>query len=437
MAAIPPTILVIIGITGDLSVRKLLPAIEKITSLGAAPGNLKVVGITRQNISSHEVLKKVSGKTDFLDKNLEMYRMNLADESDYSNLQKHLKNLQKNIGQNTQTLFYLSVPPQISHSIITFLGSAGFGENKNTKLLLEKPFGVDLESAIELVAHVEKYFTEDQIYRIDHYLAKEMTQNLVVFRRGNSLIKRTWNRDFIESIEIIASEKIGIEGRAEFYEQTGALRDLLQSHLLQLAALVLADFPTTDWSTVPRQRLEALTHIKTPQNIERDAKRAQYDGYRDEVSNAKTLVETFVSVRLFSDSPRWQDVPITLVSGKSLPEKTTEIRIKYRQDTADEANTLVLHIQPNEGLEFDMWAKKPGYDRVLQKLPLGFSYGAHFTELPEAYERVLLDAMKSDNSLFTRSQEVIETWRILDPIQKYWDMQDSIETYEKGSMPSF
>ncbi|MDQ5932521.1 MAG: glucose-6-phosphate 1-dehydrogenase [Patescibacteria group bacterium] len=435
MTSLPPTVLVIIGITGDLSIRKLLPAIEQIASLGAAPEQLHVIGLTRRNVSPNDVLQKVSTQTTFLQQALEMFQMDFSSSDDFLLLKQRLTQLKNELGSSTQVLFYLSIPPQISHSIITLLGDHGIAQLPNTKLLLEKPFGVDLESAEELVEHIKNHFTEDQVYRIDHYLAKEMTQNLVVFRQGNSLIKQTWNKDFIESIEVLASESLGIEGRAEFYEQTGALRDLIQSHLLELAALVLADIPSSDLSDIPAQRLAALQQLKTPQDIDAAVVRAQYEGYRDEVSNPVSLVETFVSVRLFSSDPRWEGVPITLTTGKSLATKTTEIRIKYKQKHADEANTLILHIQPDEGVEFDIWAKRPGYERELQKLPLSFQYQTHFDELPEAYEKVFLDAMKSDHTLFTRSDEVLETWRILDPIQKHWEMSADIPIYPKKSLP--
>lgn len=288
----------IVGITGDLSRRKLLPAIEKIVAAGAAPRELHVIGITRREVTADEILSDIKTSTDFLKRNLEMYQMDLASPDDYVKLKSHLDSTRKEMGASTQTLFYLSVPPQISQPIITSLGTSGISRTQDTKLLLEKPFGVDLESAEELVEHVKSHFDEDQVYRIDHYLAKEMTQNVVVFRQGNSLFKRAWNNEFVESIEIIASENIGIEGRAEFYEQTGALRDVVQSHLMQLAALVLADFPSVDWSTIPEQRLRALQQLMAPQDIDRDVVRGQYAGYKDEVQNPHSVVETFVSVTL-------------------------------------------------------------------------------------------------------------------------------------------
>src|ERR1035437_2486585 len=210
-----PTILIIFGITGDLSRRYLLPAIEAIAKAKKLPEKFEIVGITRQ-------------------KNFKFFQMDIGDEKDYKKLDSHLRKIEKTFGTPTQRLFYLSVPPGVSKSIIELLGKSGLAKIKNTNLLLEKPFGVDLKNATDLARHVDKYFSPTQVYRIDHYLAKETAQNIIVFREGNSLFKKTWNKDFIESIEIIASEKIGIEGRANFYEQTGALRDFVQSHLLQL-----------------------------------------------------------------------------------------------------------------------------------------------------------------------------------------------------------
>jgi len=437
---IKPTILIIFGVTGDLSRRKLLPAIEKIAGSSIAPQMLRIVGVTRQQQTAEDVLGRVSGKIDYVREHLEVYSMSLTKLDEYIELREHLDEIEREMGEPAQRLIYLSVPPQISQPIVELLGESGIANTPHTKLLLEKPFGVDLASAKELVAQARKYFREDQLYRIDHYLAKEMTQNLVVFRQQNSLFKHTWNNQFIDSIEIVASETIGIEGRAEFYEQTGALRDLVQSHLLQLAALTLAELPESlqdgDWECVPTARLQALHDIITPSDIPAQAKRGQYASYRDEVRNPDTTVETFVALTLFSKDPRWEGVPIRLITGKALDKKTTEIRITYKRDNASEANRLILHIQPNEGVEVDLWAKRPGYDREQDKLSLNFAYSNHFTDLPEAYERVFVDAMRSDHSLFTGSDEVLETWRILDPIQKAWEMDaDDLMVYEIGTIP--
>lgn len=431
---IQPTILVIIGVTGDLSKRKLLPAVKKILQT-VTPGSLRVLGVTRNNLTPEKILGNTKNST-LLKSNFDVYQMNLTSIDDYKKLHTYLLDKEKALGVPLQKLFYLSVPPQISLPIVELLGESGIAAAPHTKLLLEKPFGVDLVSAQELIAQAKSHFAENQIYRIDHYLAKEMTQNLVVFREKNSLFRRTWNTNFIESIDILATEKIGIEGRATFYEQTGALRDLIQSHLLQLAALVLADLTFEKDRDIPQARLKALRQISTPQNIRRHVIRGQYKGYRDEVGTPHSTVETFVSLTLTSKDPRWQNVPIQLTTGKALGGKTTEIRINYRQDSADESNVLILRIQPNEGIEIELWAKEPGYDNELQKVPLKFAYDTDTTLLPEAYERVFMDAIRSDHDLFTTSDEVLETWRILDPIQKAWEMDSSdLLYYEPGVIP--
>ncbi len=429
-----PTILVIIGITGDLSKRKLLPAIEQIIKAKAAPELFRVVGVTRRSVSAKEVLGDGS-EPHYLSKYLEMYQMELTKQEDYQRLYEHLNGIEKGFGKRAQCLFYLSVPPQISQPIIAFLGKAGFAD-RDVKLLFEKPFGSDLVSAQELIKQTKKYFKEEQIYRIDHYLAKEMAQNMIVFREGNALFKRTWNKNFIESIEVIASEKIDIEGRTTFYEQTGALRDLVQSHLLQLTALTLMAVPEPgNLHEVPKLRLRALKHLHFPtgQLVGNYAKRGQYEGYRNEVGNPGSMVETYVDITLESRDPQWVGVPIRLITGKALKKKATEIRVTYKKEQDHESNELIIKLQPNEGVELGLWTKVPGYQWRLAHHALKLAFKDYFTALPEAYEQVLLDAMNSDHILFTSSEEVLETWRILSPLQQAWGMSDKdLELYERG-----
>lgn len=426
-----PTILVIVGISGDLAKRKLLPALRQIAAAGALPEKFKIVGLIRRKLTVDDVLP--SGDDAFLRDHLELFELNMAETSEYTRLAGRLTQIEDELGAKAQRLFYLAVPPQVSQPLVDALGASGLADVPDTKLLLEKPFGTDLVSAQELVDGIKQHFAEEQVYRIDHYLAKETAQNLVVFRSGNALFKRSWNNQFIERIDIIAAEKIGVEGRAGFYEQTGALRDFVQSHLLQLAALILMDLPKAgDWAAIPAQRLHALQQLSAPTNVVR----GQYNGYRAEVDSPKSLVETFVSLTFASRDPKWEGVPITLATGKALDEKSTEIRITYKQDDSGEANQLVLRIQPNEGVELYLWAKKPGYARDVQHVTLDFSYQQHFAKdaLPDAYERVFVDAMRSDRSLFTTSEEVLATWRVLDPVQQTWDMHDGdLVTYEPGS----
>lgn len=426
-----PTILVIVGISGDLAKRKLLPALTKIAQAGAFPEHFKIIGLVRRTLTLEDVLP--DGDQAFLRDHLNLYELDMTSTDDYKKLATHLQDIEAQFGAPAQRLFYLAVPPQVSQPLVECLGESGLAATPDTKLLLEKPFGTDLTSAQELVEGIKAYFKEEQVYRIDHYLAKEMAQNVVVFRSGNALFKRSWNNNFIERIDIIAAEKIGVEGRAGFYEQTGALRDFVQSHLLQLAALTLMELPSADArETIPQKRLEALRQLNAPT----DVVRGQYQGYRQEVGSPKSLVETFVSLTVTSKDPRWWGVPVTVATGKSLNEKSTEIQITFKREDLGEANQLVLRMQPNEGIELYLWAKRPGYERELQHVTLDFSYQQHFAgaELPDAYERVFLDAMRSDHSLFTTSEEVLETWRVLDPIQQHWDMHtDDLVSYKPGA----
>jgi len=432
---IQPTILVIVGISGDLARRKLLPALRQIDRAGLLPDKFRIVGQSRRRISKGDVLPP---GTKSLAQKLETYQMDLNNPHDYRQLSDHLDDIEQNFGAKAQRLFHLSVPPQVTKSIVQQLGQAGLLGPPDSKLLLEKPFGTDLASAQELIECLQKYCREEQLYRIDHYLAKDMAQNLVVFRSGNPLIRRTWNKDFIESIDIYASERIGIEGRAAFYEQTGALRDFVESHLLQLAALVLMDLPdVTAWRETPAKRLQALEALEAPHDVQSDVVRGQYDSYRDEVHNPGSEVETYVSLRLYSHDPRWRGVPITLTTGKALGDKTTEIRMRYRQQNAAHPDELVLRIEPNESVTLEFWIKQPGPDYQMEPFPLELAYDRYFGGLPDAYERVFVDAMRSEHALFTTSAEVLAAWRILAPIQHAWSMDSSdLLFYRPGRSPA-
>lgn len=430
-----PTVVIIIGITGDLAQRKLLPAIGQLAQADVLPDQFKIIGITRQADVSKDSLVPQSTNARFIREHLELLQLNVAEDSEYQRLSEYLQTIDAQFGTAAQRLFYLSIPPQVSQSIIEQLGASGLAKAPNTKLLLEKPFGVDLASAQDLVSHINKHFEPEQVYRIDHYLAKEMAQNMLVFREENALFRQTWNNTFIESILITASEQIGIEGRANFYEQTGALRDVVQSHLLQIAALTLAPDSLAD-TDVSQRRLQALKHLHFDPNtpVATLATRGQYTTYRTEVDNDDTTTETFVALTLRSDDPTWSGVPITVATGKALREKSTEVRVRYKKNGSNEANELILRLQPNEGAELHLWTKRPGYDEKVEQRALTFSYKED-ERLPEAYERVFLDAIRSDHRLFASGEEVLETWRILDPLQRAWDMSDGsdLTLYESGT----
>ena len=374
-----------------------------------------------------QLLEESLGDTRLADR-VSIVTMNLAEKHDYTRLKEEVA-----LGHDEQLVAYLSVPPMAATQIVDFMGETGLN-TPNVKILFEKPFGVDLASAREMIERTGRYYHEDQLYRIDHYLAKEMAQNIVAFRGGNALFSHIWNNNFIESIEVIASETIGIEGRALFYEQTGALRDVVQGHLMQLLALTLMDIPHDfDWQTLPDLRLKALEQLR-PVDPDR-VLRAQYAGYQEEAENPGSQTETFVSLELQSNQPRWLDVPLRLVAGKALDEKTTEVRINLKKLHEAQSNRITFKIQPNEGIRIELFIKRPGYAREFETRELGFNF-PEGEQLPDAYEQVLVDAIYGRKNLFTSSEEVARSWELLADVQQVWDMDDApLVRYEKGSSP--
>jgi glucose-6-phosphate 1-dehydrogenase len=267
-----------------------------------------------------------------------------------------------------------------------------------------------------------------------------MAQNITVFLGSNAIIRNIWNREFIEKIEIDVLERIGIEGRGEFYDPTGALRDIIQSHSLQLAALVLME-PCSDifdFEEIPRRRLAALKSLQAvaDRGLETRVIRGQYEDYRAEAGAPRSFTETFVSMELNSNDPRWKGVPIVLTTGKKLNERLTEVRVFFKPKGNEKPNVLYLRVQPREGIELEFWVKKPGYSRQLQRLPLEFSYEQHFGRLPNAYEQVLIDAMTGNHSLFAGSGEILASWKILDPIIRHWARHHKdLKMYKAGAKP--
>ncbi|HEY5695307.1 MAG TPA: glucose-6-phosphate dehydrogenase [Candidatus Saccharimonadales bacterium] len=418
------TKLLIFGITGDLSTRKLLPALHSIIASGAVK-DLQIIGVSRREVDTAKLLHDSLGNTK-LAPMVSVVSMDLAKAEEYKKLKSSIA-----LKDDEQLLVYLSVPPMASAQIVDFMGQAGIN-TPNVKLLFEKPFGVDLTSAQEVISRTAHYYNESQVYRIDHYLAKEMAQNIVAFRGGNALFSHVWNSGVIEKIEVLALEKIGIEGRAGFYEQTGALRDVLQGHLMQLLSLVLMDIPANfDWDAMPEHRLKALRQLESANP--RQAVRAQYEGYQHEVDNPGSLTETFVSLHLTSRDERWKGVPLILTTGKALNKKSTAVRVYFRKFHNAQSNCLVFKIQPDEGIEIELFTKKPGYAREFERRSLSYAYSED-EALPDAYEQVLVDAIASKKSLFTSGDEVIESWRILQPILNSWEMADQpLFIYPKGS----
>ena len=420
------TKLLVFGITGDLSTRKLLPSLNSIFH-AEERRDIQIIGVSRRDVDVKELLRSSLGSGgEALEPFVSVFSMDLANAEDYVRLKTHI-----GLKDDEQLLVYLSVPPTASAQIVDFLGQTGL-TTPNVKLLFEKPFGIDLTSARDVISRTARFYDEAQIYRIDHYLAKEMAQNIVAFRVCIALFCHVWNGTAIQKVEVVALEEIGVEGRAGFYEQTGALRDVVQGHLMQLLALVLMEIPANfDWDELPilRQRALDAIHPGDP----RQAVRAQYEGYQHEVNNIGSLTETFVSLHLKSGDERWKDVSLVLTTGKALNKKATEVRIYFRKFHDAQSNCLVFRIQPNEGIEIDLFTKKPGYERKFESQKLGFSYPED-TVLPDAYEQVLVDAISSKKSLFTSSGEVLASWRILQPVLDSWEMADQpLFIYPKGS----
>jgi glucose-6-phosphate 1-dehydrogenase len=417
-----PTALVIFGVTGDLSSRYLLPALSEICRSNDIRTHLQIIGTSRRAVLAEDILKDTSSE---LAGQFQVITMDYERTNDFHKLKERLDGLAAE-----QVIFYFALPPDAVLPVVNQLGEAGLNLPKY-KLLMEKPFGSDYQSAKQLIEQIDKYFKPEQVFRIDHYLAKEMAQNIAVFLGSNTLFRDVWNNNFIESIEIVAEEEIGVDGRERFYEQTGALRDVLQSHLLQLAALTLMEpCPDVfDFSMMQSRRSDALKQLEL---VKDSVIKGQYQGYRELIGSNQSNIDTFVSLELKSNNPAWHGVPIKLVTGKRLKQKLTEIRVYFKKSQSAQSNLLRLRVQPKEGVEIDLWVKKPGYDQQLEKLPLDFSYQQYFDRLPDAYEQVIVDAMRGRSNLFASSQEVLASWQILQPILDEWQQRRPV-IYQPGA----
>ncbi|MGH7193501.1 MAG: glucose-6-phosphate dehydrogenase, partial [Candidatus Saccharimonadales bacterium] len=304
-----------------------------------------------------------------------------------------------------------------------------------SRLLLEKPFGYDLKSAEDLIKLLSEDFKENQIYRIDHYLAKETAQNLLAFRMHNPIFVPLWSCSHIQRVHVRAFETIGIEGRAGFYEQTGALRDFVQSHLMQLLSITLMDVPADMGSQAIHEAKQKFLEGLEPADPQ-GAVRGQYDGYRSEVGNPSSDVETYAALRLRHDSERWKDTEVLLETGKGLDSKTTDITVEFKTPHERRRNSLVFRIQPDEGISLDLVVKEPGFTDRMEHAALDFRYHDTFSDRQhiDAYERVLMDAVRGDRSLFASDREVLATWRVLQPVLDVWQSSgDGLAGYPLGS----
>lgn len=451
-----PTVLVIFGSTGNLVQKKLMPALYHLERAGVMPVNYKIICIARQKTAT---TTSITAKIDSVLKGqkhplnrtilkkllvrMQVLHMDSTKKTDFVHLKEQLNQIDIKTGINHQRLYYLAIPPDIFGTVIENL--AAYKLNKETRaasrILIEKPFGTDLSSAQALITHIDQFFAEHQVYRIDHYLAKETAQNILTFRHSNPLIEDVWGRQFIDHIQITAAETIDIEGRANFYEGMGALRDLVQSHLLQLMALTLMEVPDQlSAEAIHNEKLAVLRAIKPikPSHVSELVVRGQYDSYKQEAGTQSSSVETYVALQLEVANSRWGGVPILLRTGKALADKRTEIHLvfKDRSRRNAEPNILTIRIQPNEGIAVMLQAKKPGFKHELQPVHMNFSYQSSFTDWqPDAYERVLVDAMQGDQTLFASSEEVLACWQVIQPILDSWQRHSKAQpkTYKKGS----
>ncbi len=465
-ASVPPLptadscLLIIFGASGDLTKRKLVPALYDLACAGCMAPDFEVLGISRTEMSDdffrdamHESAIKSHDTRSFTDtcwgsfaERLHYMSGDINNPAFYGKLAAKLGEMTKN-GSSPNYLFYVSTSASLAGPLVKGLGAAGLNKREKgwTRIVLEKPFGHDLESAHALNETVAEIFDESQVYRIDHYLGKETVQNMLVFRFGNSIFEPVWNRNYIEYVEITAAEPLGVEKRGAFYEETGALRDMMANHLLQLLSLTAMEPPVAfDADSVREQKVNVLRSVRpmSLQEIAHRVVRGQYSAgaingqpvpaYRDEPNvNPKSHTETFVAVEFYVDNWRWAGVPFFIRTGKRLPRHVTEIRIHFKRTpqalfagTSDEQiehNIMTMRIQPDEGIAMRFAAKRPGTSMKTIPVQMDFMYHDAFgADTPVAYETLLLDAMRGDATLFTRRDEVEAEWKIITPIEEAW-----------------
>ncbi len=471
---VAPTTLVIFGATGDLARRKLLPALYNLAHEGALPERFHLVGVSRSEKEHQDyrgeceaAIRRFSRRKpdeDVLAGLLETVRYvpgMFDDDAVYTELSTVLDGFEEQAGEPLNRAFYLSTAPSFFPVIVEELGRSKLArhEHAQVRVIIEKPFGTTLQEARELNRRVLAIFDETQVFRIDHYLGKETVQNMMAFRFANGMFEPLWNRNYIDSVQITAAEELGIGSRADYYDSSGALRDLIQNHMLQLLCHVAMEPPVSFTAEEVRNEkvkvLQAIPELSTA-DIPGMAVRAQYaaghaggedvPGYLDEEGVPEgSITETYAALRLEVDNWRWAGVPFYLRTGKRLARKITEIAVTlkpvphlaFSQDGSlgVHPNQLVLTLQPNEGVSLRLGAKIPGTRMIIRPVNMEFLYGTAFlSQSPEAYERLITDAMRGDATLFTRNDEVEAQWRICDPIVKSWAQTPGpLAQYEAGS----
>jgi glucose-6-phosphate 1-dehydrogenase len=472
----PPCVLVIFGAAGDLTKRKLIPALYNLKHSNLLPVDFAVVGVARAVMNEEEFRRRLNDDmnefaTDDVDANdwqwlkdrLYYLSGDFDDKETFARLKERVAKIDAERNTLGNYLFYLATAPDYFAPVVQQLGGVGLTqaqENQWRRVVIEKPFGRDLGSAQKLNSDLREVLNENQIYRIDHYLGKETVQNILVFRFGNGIFEPLWNRRYIDSIQITAAEKVGVEQRGGYYETAGALRDMVPNHLLQLVTLTAMEPPVSFKANAVRDEQTKILHAiqcPTPEEAGRRAVRGQYEAgaidsqpvpaYRSEPNVAPdSQVETFVALKLLIDNWRWADVPFYLRTGKRLPSRDTEIAIKFRRapfvlfrDTPVDrlsSNRLVLHIQPDEGITLRFGAKLPGPILKIGAVDMDFDYEDYFGDTPSTgYERLLHDCMMGDATLFQRADQVEAAWSVVTPIQKAWSTEPAppLYTYKAGT----
>ena len=471
---VAPTNLVIFGASGDLARRKLLPAIYNLAHEGSLPGHFNLIGVSRGELT-HEQYREMAAESirrfsrtppddsvlNGLLAELRYVSGTFGDADTYTNVAAALEELDAVAGEPMSRAFYLATAPEFFSVIVAALGAAGLARSDDfdVRAIIEKPFGTSLAEARALNAEVLSVFDESQVFRIDHYLGKETVQNMLAFRFANGMFEPLWNRNYIANVQITAAEDIGIENRAGYYDHAGALRDLVENHMMQLLTLLCMEPPVTFTADDVRdEKVKVLEAIRTPRAEELDqmSVRGQYGpgvsggeavvGYLEEQGvPATSYTETFAALRLEVDNWRWAGVPFYLRTGKRLARKITEIAVTLRPvphlafeqegSLGVRPNQLVMTIQPNEGVSLSLGAKIPGTRMRIRPVNMEFLYGTAFlSQSPEAYERLILDAMRGEATLFTRNDEVEAQWRICDPIVSAWGQDDRpLPQYPAGS----
>ncbi|GAA1620937.1 glucose-6-phosphate dehydrogenase [Actinoplanes couchii] len=463
----PPATLVIFGASGDLTRRKLLPAVDNLARHGRLPDQFALVGVARTPMSDEQFAESALGGKSLLDKRqlaggVRYVAGGYDDPETYKRLAETLDELDAVRGTSGNRLFYLSTPAGAFEPVINGLAGAGLNQATETsfaRLVIEKPYGRDLATARELDGVVHGAFEEHQVFRIDHYLGKDTVQNVLALRFANSIFQPIWDRSWIDHVQITVAETLGVGTRGGFYEGAGAMRDIVQNHVLQVLALALMEPPVSfEGENLRNEKVKLLQAIRLPtdRDVSEAAVRGQYTrggtreelmaGYREEVGvDPLSRTETYAAMRLNVDNWRWAGVPFYVRTGKRLPARLTEVALQFQrpphlpipadQLTELDADALILRIQPNEGISLRFGAKVPGHSFRVRTASMNFSYDQTFVEeSPEAYERLLLDALIGDASLFIRSDEVQQSWRIVDPIIEHWERDRSpIPSYEAAS----